>query len=96
MRGNPTIKAFFDEATNTVSYLVSDPDTKRAAIVDPVLDYNHASGKASTKSADDMLAAAEAQLRTNSKDINFNELKIIFNPLYRTAIPRSRAEHWRW
>ena len=57
---NPTIEAFFDEATNTVSYLVSDPKTNRAAVVDPVLDYDHASGKASTKSADAILAAATA------------------------------------
>ena len=60
MPGIPTIKAFFDEPTNTVSYLVSDPHTKRAAIVDPVLDYDHPSGKASTKSADAILSAAAA------------------------------------
>jgi glyoxylase-like metal-dependent hydrolase (beta-lactamase superfamily II) len=60
MRGTPTIKAFFDEPTNTVSYLVLDPETKRAAVVDPVLDYDHPSGKASTKSADVILHAAEA------------------------------------
>jgi len=60
MSGTPTIKAFFDEPTSTVSYLVSDPGTKRAAIVDPVLDYDHASGKASTKSADVILQAATA------------------------------------
>jgi glyoxylase-like metal-dependent hydrolase (beta-lactamase superfamily II) len=60
MSDNPTIRAFFDEPTNTISYLVADPATKRAAIVDPVLDYDHASGKASTKSADAILAAAEA------------------------------------
>jgi len=60
MSDNPTIRAFFDEPTNTISYLVADPATKRAAIVDPVLDYDHASGKASTKSADVILAAAEA------------------------------------
>jgi len=54
------IKAFFDEPTNTISYLVADPATKRAAIVDPVLDYDHASGKASTKSADVILDEAEA------------------------------------
>jgi len=59
MPGAPTIKAFFDEPTNTVSYLVADPETKRAAIVDPVLDYDHASGKASTKSADLILDAAK-------------------------------------
>jgi len=55
----PTIQAFFDEPTNTVSYLVSDPATKRAAVVDPVLDYDHANGKASTKSADVILETAE-------------------------------------
>jgi glyoxylase-like metal-dependent hydrolase (beta-lactamase superfamily II) len=58
MPGTPLIKAFFDEPTNTVSYLVADPDKKRAAVVDPVLDYDHASGKASTKSADLILDAA--------------------------------------
>ena len=60
MTAVPTIKAFFDERTNTISYLVADPATKRAAIVDPVLDYDHASGKASTKSADAILKEAEA------------------------------------
>ena len=60
MTAGPTIKAFFDEPTNTISYLVADPATKRAAIVDPVLDYDHASGKASTKSADVILDEAVA------------------------------------
>ncbi len=59
MPGAPAIKAFFDEPTNTVSYLVADPKTKRAAIVDPVLDYDHASGKASAKSTDLILDAAK-------------------------------------
>lgn len=54
----PAIKAFFDEPTNTVSYLVSDPATGKAAVIDPVLDYDHRSGKASTRSADAILAAA--------------------------------------
>ena len=57
----PTVRAFFDEPTNTISYLVTDPKTKAAAIVDPVLDYDHASGKASTKSADAILAVANAE-----------------------------------
>ncbi len=55
----PTIQAFFDEPTNTVSYLVSDPATREAAVIDPVLDYDHRSGKASVNSADAILAAAE-------------------------------------
>ena len=62
MAAKPIIDAFFDEATFTVTYLVTDPQTKRAAIVDPVLDYDHKSGKASTKSAERVLAkAAERQ-----------------------------------
>jgi len=49
---NVDVKAFFDEATFTVSYVVSDPATRRAAIVDPVLDYDPSSGRTSTTSAD--------------------------------------------
>lgn len=58
MNPSSQIQAFFDEPTNTVSYLVSDPATKLAAVIDPVLDYDHRSGKASTASADTMLRAA--------------------------------------
>lgn len=54
------IRAFFDEPTNTVSYLVIDPATRRAAVIDPVLDYDQGSGKASSRSAEAILAAAEA------------------------------------
>ena len=48
----PNVQAFFDEATFTITYVVSDPATSRAAIVDPVLDYDAASGRTSTSSAD--------------------------------------------
>jgi glyoxylase-like metal-dependent hydrolase (beta-lactamase superfamily II) len=54
---SPTIQAFFDEPTNTVSYLVADPATRCAAVIDPVLDYDHRTGKASTTSADAILKA---------------------------------------
>ena len=53
---SPDVKAFFDEATFTVTYVVSDPVTARAAIIDPVLDYDAASGRTSTKSADQVIA----------------------------------------
>lgn len=56
-----TIQAFFDEATNTVTYLVADPATSQAAVIDPVLDYDHRSGKASVASANQVLQAAAAQ-----------------------------------
>lgn len=58
MAAVPAIEAFFDEATFTVTYLVSDPATGRAAIVDPVLDYDHRAGKIATRSADTVLARA--------------------------------------
>ena len=61
MRSAAQIQAFFDDATNTVTYLVSDPVTRQAAVIDPVLDYDHRSGKVSTASADQVLAAAAAQ-----------------------------------
>jgi glyoxylase-like metal-dependent hydrolase (beta-lactamase superfamily II) len=57
----PAIDAFFDETTFTVTYLVSDPATRRAAVVDPVLDYDHRAGKTSTASADKVLARAAEQ-----------------------------------
>jgi glyoxylase-like metal-dependent hydrolase (beta-lactamase superfamily II) len=57
----PAIRAFFDEPTNTVSYLVWDARTKAAAVIDPVLDYDHRSGKASVKSADAIIEAAKAE-----------------------------------
>ncbi|HWK96052.1 MAG TPA: MBL fold metallo-hydrolase [Pseudolabrys sp.] len=55
----PQIKAFFDEPTNTVSYLVWDGDTKDGAVIDPVLDYDFRTGDCSTKSADAILAEAQ-------------------------------------
>lgn len=48
----PTVTAFFDEPTFTVSYVVADPTTKKAAIVDSVLDFDPASGRTSRNSAD--------------------------------------------
>ncbi len=51
----PAVTAFFDEATFTVTYVVADPQSKHAAIVDPVLDYDAASGRTSTQSADQLV-----------------------------------------
>ncbi|PLC50863.1 MBL fold metallo-hydrolase [Pollutimonas subterranea] len=64
MQSAAQIQAFFDKSTNTVTYLVSDQRTGLAAVIDPVLDYNHSSGQASTASADRVLqAASQAGLR---------------------------------
>jgi glyoxylase-like metal-dependent hydrolase (beta-lactamase superfamily II) len=53
---SPDVKAFFDEATFTVSYVVSDPTKNRAAVIDPVLDYDPVSGRTNTQSADEIIA----------------------------------------
>jgi glyoxylase-like metal-dependent hydrolase (beta-lactamase superfamily II) len=58
---NPSVQAFFDNATNTVSYIVHDPATKKAAIIDPVLDFTPRNGRIATTSSDALLAAAKAQ-----------------------------------
>jgi glyoxylase-like metal-dependent hydrolase (beta-lactamase superfamily II) len=59
MANQPIIRAFFDEATNTVSYLVADPATKKVAIIDPVLDYEHEAGTVDTRSVEAILKAAD-------------------------------------
>ncbi len=60
----PGIEAFFDHATSTASFLVWDPETREAAVIDAVLDFDPATGKLSSASADRMLArAAEIDLR---------------------------------
>jgi glyoxylase-like metal-dependent hydrolase (beta-lactamase superfamily II) len=52
------IEAFFDEPTNTISYLVADPVSGEAAVIDPVLDFDLASGDADVRSADRIVATA--------------------------------------
>lgn len=59
MSKEPFIHAFFDEPTNTVSYLVADPATKKAAIIDPVLDYDHNAGTVDTRSVEAILKAVK-------------------------------------
>ena len=60
MAPRPDVTAFFDEATNTVSYVVVDPATRAAAVVDPVLDYDAASGRTGRNSADKIIAHLRA------------------------------------
>lgn len=52
----PNVTAFFDEATNTVSYVVADPNGSACAVIDSVLDFDYASGNTDTKSADAVIA----------------------------------------
>ncbi|MBA4109760.1 MAG: MBL fold metallo-hydrolase [Leptothrix sp. (in: Bacteria)] len=56
MTAQAKIQAFFDPKTWTVSYVVADPATRRAAVIDPVLDYDFKSGHTATDSADQVLA----------------------------------------
>jgi glyoxylase-like metal-dependent hydrolase (beta-lactamase superfamily II) len=52
----PEVTSFFDEPTNTASYVVGDPASGRCAVIDSVLDYDAASGRTATKSADKLIA----------------------------------------
>ena len=51
----PDITSFFDEATNTISYIVCDPNGSACAIIDSVLDFDFASGRTDTRSADKLI-----------------------------------------
>tara|TARA_R110002124_G_scaffold21445_1_gene82331 strand:+ start:3171 stop:4112 length:942 start_codon:yes stop_codon:yes gene_type:complete len=52
----PVVTSFFDEATYTISHVVRDPGSGACAIIDSVLDYDAASGRTSTGSADALIA----------------------------------------
>jgi glyoxylase-like metal-dependent hydrolase (beta-lactamase superfamily II) len=60
-RQTPIVKSFFNEPTNTVSYVVRDPATREAAIVDSVLDFDPAAGRTSFASADAIIAFVKAE-----------------------------------
>ncbi|MFN4163424.1 MAG: MBL fold metallo-hydrolase [Ferrovibrio sp.] len=57
----PLVKAFFDEATFTVSYVVVDPSSKVCAVVDSVLDFDPASGRTHRESADAVIAYVQGE-----------------------------------
>ncbi len=52
---NPDVRAFFHKPTFTVTYVVSDPSSRKAIIIDSVLDYENNSGRTSTTAADDII-----------------------------------------
>ena len=60
MAMNAKMRAFFDDKTNTISYLVQDPQSRHALVIDPVLDFDPKSGRTATRSADRVLNAARA------------------------------------
>jgi len=57
----PNVHAFFDPDTWSLTYIVQDPNSGSCAIVDPVLDYEAASGQTTTESADEVVAKVEAE-----------------------------------
>ena len=61
MAQSPDVRGFFDPATHTVTYLVSDPATGQAAIIDPVLDFDAPSARTSTRSIDAVMAALRSE-----------------------------------
>lgn len=59
--GQPEVTGFFESTTSSVQYVVSDPATRCCAIIDPVLDFDEASGATATRQADALLAYIAAQ-----------------------------------
>jgi len=57
---SPEVTPFLDEATNTITYVVADPETGKCAVIDPVLDYDLAAGRTSTSSVDAVIEFIEA------------------------------------
>ncbi|MBI3434779.1 MAG: MBL fold metallo-hydrolase [Proteobacteria bacterium] len=61
LRGRPLVKGFFEKRTFSVQYVVADPQTRRCAIIDPVLDFDEKSGAIATWSADALLDYVRSQ-----------------------------------
>jgi glyoxylase-like metal-dependent hydrolase (beta-lactamase superfamily II) len=61
MTGMPDITGFYHAETGSIAYIVADPATKHAAIIDPVLDFDEKAGRVSTAFADAMLGMVHAR-----------------------------------
>lgn len=61
MHVEPEVDGYFDEATNTISYIVKDPNSSSCAIVDSVMDIDYAAGRITHDHADAMIAAIQAR-----------------------------------
>jgi len=57
---SPEVTAFFNAATNTISYVVADPETGQCAVIDPVLDYDLTAGRTSTASVEAVIDFIES------------------------------------
>src|SRR4029079_19603307 len=61
---SPEVTGYYHEPTGSIAYLVADPASGRAAIIDPVLDYDEKAARITTESADAMLADVEKRRLT--------------------------------
>jgi glyoxylase-like metal-dependent hydrolase (beta-lactamase superfamily II) len=61
LAGRPLVRGFFEKRTSSVQYVVTDPETKQCAIIDPVLDFDPKSGATATHSADALLMYVDRQ-----------------------------------
>ena len=61
MSVTPEIQAFFDEATNTISYLIKDPTSNSCALIDTVMDIDYAAGRITFDHADELIRQIETQ-----------------------------------
>ena len=57
----PDVQAFFDEQTNTISYIVKDPDSNSCAIIDSVMDIDYAAGRITFDHADELIRQIQAR-----------------------------------
>ena len=59
--GQPTVVGFYEKRTSSIQYVVADPETRKCAIIDPVLDFDPNSGATATRSADALLEHIERE-----------------------------------
>ena len=55
----PLVKAFYEKSSGTISYIVQDPSSNNCAVIDSVLNFEFASGRTSTESADEIISYLE-------------------------------------
>lgn len=84
---SPEVQAFFDDSTNTISYVVSDPASGHCAVVDSVLGFDSSSGRTDTIAADAIIE----YINGNSLDLRFI-LETHVHADHLTAAPHLQAQ----
>ena len=65
MEVKPDVRGFFDKATNTISYIVKDPNSNCCAIIDSVMDIDYAAGRITYDHADELISLIEKEVKIN-------------------------------